>query len=182
MKQPTQLEQRLMALPANYPLHVAQWVWMLEESRARTKRCVAGLDQAVLDWQPPDGGNSIGTLLYHVMAIEMSYLYEDMLQVQEFPAALVSLVAYDVRDAQGRLTHVQGESLARHLERLDASRQLLLDALQRMSLEELRRVRQVEDYLITPECALHHLLQHEAEHRGQMMEMRTRAELARSKT
>jgi uncharacterized damage-inducible protein DinB len=41
-----------------------------------------------------------------------------------------------------------------------------------MSREEFRRPRKVEDYTVTPEWVIHHLIQHEAEHRGQIGEIR----------
>ena len=135
-----------------------------------------GVSTQTLDWTPPEGGNAIGTLLYHIMAIEMSYLYEDLLQMTDFPKELAQLVIHDVRDEQGLLTVVKGEPLGIHLLRLDAGRALLLKTLRTMTLAEFRRVRPVEGYDITPEWTLHHLMQHEAEHRGEILELRRRAE------
>jgi hypothetical protein len=88
------------------------------------------------------------------------------------------LVIHDVRDGEGRLTVVRGEPVGIHLLRLDAARALLLKTLHTITPAEFRRVRAVETYDITPEWALHHLMQHEAEHRGQIMELRQRAEKA----
>lgn len=45
-----------------------------------------------------------------------------------------------------------------------------------MTPADFHRGRAGEDYDITPEWALYHLMQHEAEHRGQIMELRQRAE------
>jgi len=47
---------------------------------------------------------------------------------------------------------------------------MLVDALVTMSLSEFRRVRHLDDYDVTPEWVIHHLLQHEAGHRGQGIE------------
>lgn len=169
-------EQRIMEIPTGYDPNIAPLVWMLEDTRRRTKAAIAGVSEQTVDWTPPEGGNTIGTLLYHIMVIEMSYLYEDMLQVTALPKEVEKLVIHDVRDAHGLLTVVKGEPLGIHLLRLDAGRGLLLKTLRTMSLIEFRRVRAVEDYHITPEWVLHHLMQHEAEHRGQIMELRQRAE------
>ena len=57
-------------------------------------------------------------------------------------------------------------------------RGLLLDGYQRMTLPEFRRVRSFADYDVTPEWVLHHMLQHEAEHRGQIGSLRASAEHA----
>jgi uncharacterized damage-inducible protein DinB len=45
-----------------------------------------------------------------------------------------------------------------------------------MTLQDFRRPRQLPEYDVTPEWILHHLMQHEAEHRGEMGILRTRAE------
>lgn len=176
--EPSSREQRVFHLPTGYDPLIAPWVAMLEDTRRRTKQALAGLTTAALDWTPPEGGNNIGTILYHMMVIEMSYLYEDMLQITEMPKELTALVIYDVRDGHGQLTVVKGEPLGIHLLRLDTSRGLLLNTLRTMTPAEFRRARLVETYDITPEWALHHLLQHEAEHRGEIMALRQRVEQA----
>jgi uncharacterized damage-inducible protein DinB len=74
------------------------------------------------------------------------------------------------------LIHVPGEALATHMQRLDAVRQHLLDGFRDMALDEFRRPRHLEQYDVTPQWVLHHLIQHEAEHRGQMLDRRAEAE------
>ena len=160
---------------ANYEPTIARWVWSLEDTRQRTKHCLDGIAPDTNDWTAPDGNNSIGALLYHLVAIEMSYLYEDILEIG-WSAELEPLLIYDVRDEYGRLTPIRGESIEAHLDRLDAGRALMLNALSEMTLDEFYRPRQVEDYVVTPEWILHHLMQHEAEHRGQISAIRFRAE------
>lgn len=81
-----------------------------------------------------------------------------------------------MRDEQGHLTHVPGESLTNHMQRLDTVRRLLLDAFRGMPLDEFRRPRHLEQYDVTPQWVLHHLIQHEAQHRGQILDLRTEAE------
>lgn len=180
--EPSAREQRVIKISTGYDPLIAPWIWLLEDTRRRTKAALAGLTTAALDWVPPEGGNNIGTLLYHIVVIELSYLYEDILQITEMPKELGALVIYDVRDAHGQLTVVQGEPLGIHLLRLDTSRGLLLNTLRTLTPAEFRRVRPVESYDITPEWALHHLMQHEAEHRGEIMALRHRAEQATQDT
>lgn len=167
--------KRIVHPPSGYEATVGRWVWALEDSRRRTKSLLAGLTQEALDWKPPEGGNSIGTILYHLAAIEMSYLYEDILEVGWAPE-LEALLPYDIREQQGTLVTVEGESLQRHLDRLNATRNLTLRHLMTMSEDELYRIRRIADYETTPEWVLHHLMQHEAEHRGQIGELRLRGE------
>jgi uncharacterized damage-inducible protein DinB len=168
------LTQRTIELPADHEPWIAPLVWGLQDTRRRTLRLLESVPEEALDWIPPDGGNTIGTLLYHLVVIEMSYLYEDILE-QEWAPGLDRLLPYEIRTEEGRLTPVHGETMATHLERLDEGRSRLLETVRTISREELGRPRRVEEYMITPEWALHHLMQHEAEHRGQISELRRRA-------
>ncbi len=45
-----------------------------------------------------------------------------------------------------------------------------------MTLEDFRRPRSAESYDVTPEWTIHHLVLHEAEHRGEMATIRSLAE------
>lgn len=147
--------------------YVGRWLWTLEDTRERTLRHLQSLHSGTLDIIPGDAGNSIGTLLYHIAAIEASWLYADVLE-EECPPEVSDLFPYNVRDELGRLTIVQGDSIEAHFRRLDQVRAILLNAYKEMSLDEFRRSRTVEDYFVTPEWVLHHLIQHEAEHRGEI--------------
>ena len=159
------------------PPEIGRGLWALEDMRRRTKQALAELDESTLDWLPPTGGNSIGTLLYHLAAIELDYLYSDVLEAPEpWPEAVMRLFPVDVRDAHGRLTRVSGVPLTEHIERLDMVRAQLLATLREMSLEEYRRPRTLPDYQVTPEWVVHHLSQHEAEHRGHLALVRSWAE------
>ncbi|NJM07868.1 cytochrome P450 [Candidatus Gracilibacteria bacterium] len=170
----TATQDRQIHYAEPYDPALAPWVWALEDTRERTLRLVAEIDQARLDWIAPESGLSIGTLLYHIAAIELSYLYEDMLELGWAPE-LEPLLLYPIRDEQGKLWTVRDESLQTHCARLTASRALLLNVLSTMSAVEWRRPRPIETYTITPEWAVYHMMQHEAEHRGQIGELCQRA-------
>lgn len=156
---------------------IARWLWALEDTRALTRERLAGIDGELLDWLPSDGVNSIGTLLYHIAIIEADWLYAEVLE-QEFPLEVAALFPYDVRDSERNLTAITGRSLVEHDTLLDAVRALLLAAFQFMTLEDFRRTRSLPNYDVTPEWVLHHLIQHEAEHRGELGDLRRRAEMA----
>jgi hypothetical protein len=49
---------------------IGRWLWALEDERKRTKARLEGLPSELIDWPPPFGENSIGTLLYHIALIE----------------------------------------------------------------------------------------------------------------
>jgi uncharacterized damage-inducible protein DinB len=157
--------RRLVYQPlAGYVPEVGRAVWALEDARRRTARALAAVDPQRVDWAPP-GGHSLGTLLYHIAAIEADWLYAEALG-RAMPPAVGALLPYPVRDEHGRLTVVTGESLEDHWGRLEEVRRRLLAAYQTMTLDDLRQVRAMPEYDVSPEWVLHHLAQHEAEHRG----------------
>lgn len=155
-----------------YPPEMGRWLWALEDTRRRTKQAVEGIAQATLDWQ--GGGNGIGSLLYHIAAVELDWLYADTL-AQEFPGNFRDWFPHDVRDQAERLVVVVGESLEHHLKRLDWVQGLLLEAFKKMSLEEFRRPKTLSDpeRQVSPEWVLYHLIRHEATHQGQILMLRT---------
>ena len=152
---------------------VGRAVWWLEEARSRLKETLVDIDSKLLDWEPYHNGNSIGTLLYHIAAIELDWLYCEVLEIEEedFPVAVQTMLPYPVRERSGRLFPVTAVSLNEHIQRLDAARQLLLNTYSQLSLEDFRRLRILPDYEVTPEWVLFHLTQHETEHRGQIQEI-----------
>jgi uncharacterized damage-inducible protein DinB len=58
---------------------------------------------------------------------------------------------------------------------LDATRNLTLRALRAMPEDDLYRIRRLAEYETIPEWVLHHLMQHEAKHRGQIGDLRLQA-------
>src|SRR5688572_17062196 len=94
---------------------IAPWLWAIQDTRQRTMEELNGISPSAVDWLPPDGESAIGTVLYHLAAIEADWLYVEVLE-QPFPPDVVALFPYEIRDGQGRLLQVQGVSLAEHLE------------------------------------------------------------------
>lgn len=163
--------------PGGYPAEIARSLWALQDTRSRTILVLDGLQLPQLDWCAPENGNSIGSLLYHIAAIEMSWLFTEVLE-RGFPQEIQALFPYNVRDQEGHLTTIQGVTLQEHIDRLSEARAVLLSSFRDISLEDFLRPRQFAEYQVTPEWVLHHLGQHEAEHRGQIVELSLRARLA----
>jgi len=164
-----------------YEPDIATWLWALQDTRQRSLESFEGLDDQTVNWVPSGGTNSIGSLLYHIAAVEMSWLHEDVLGADDFPTEIDVMMIYDVREDDENLTTVINESLTSHLDRLAKCRQYLLSAFKGMSVDEFRRPRKMKNYEVTPEWVIHHLMQHEAEHRGQIGEIRGMAEKALGK-
>lgn len=152
--------------------HLGAALWMMDDTRARTLEAVEGLQPSQVDAIPIGGGNTIGALLYHVAAVERDWLYRDILE-QPMPEWSSPLFPQDVREENGRLTPVRGMPLDEHLARLATVRQHLRADLAGLTHEDFRRHREVPGGGGTPEWILHHLREHEAEHRGQIQEIRT---------
>lgn len=152
---------------------VGRLIWALEDTRARTLRALEGLPPAALGWTDAAAPNSIGTLLYHIAAIEADWVFSDILG-RPIPADLMVHFPADVREQNGRLSPVGG-ALDSHLARLAAVRRAVIAALRELGDDDLDRPRAMDGYDVTPAWALHHLMQHEAEHRGQIGELRARA-------
>ncbi len=146
------------------------WLWALEESRARTKRMIEDCDLAMLDTVPEGLANSIGTLLYHIALIEADYLSIDVLGRKTYLDPLPVLFPHPDRDESGRLCVVTGVSLPDHVSRLDAVRAKVLEVFVSMTATEFTTARVLPEYnySISPAWTIHHLMQHEAEHRGEI--------------
>jgi len=149
---------------------VGRYVTMLLDTRRRMERDLADLDPAELDATLPWAPNSVGTLLYHVAAIELDWTYADLLGAG-FPAEAAEWFPTDVRDESGVLIAVT-DSYERHLARLTWSRNRLLEALATLRDADLDGTRLAGDDANGVSFILHHLMQHEAEHRGQIGEIR----------
>src|SRR5260370_6162242 len=95
---------------------IGQALWALEDARRRTLEALAGLHEETLDWSPPAGGNTVGTLLYHIAAIELDWLYVEVLQAPEpWPEEVTRFFPVEVRDEHGALTRLGGEPPSAHL-------------------------------------------------------------------
>jgi len=173
----TTKEQLAIDYAPDLPPAIAAAVWRLEDGRSRTLNTIKEMSQADLDWEPTNYSNGIGTLLYHIALVEADWLYTEVLQSDYGDAE--RWFPYDARDTDGRLTPIKGQSLSDHMARLKAIRDNLLAVFHPMSLDDFRRPRELEQYDVTPEWVIHHLSQHEDEHRGEIMMLHTLAKAAR---
>ena len=164
-----------------YAPEIGRWMWALQEVRRRTLRLVKDLDERILDWEGPDGReNAIGSLLYHIALVEMSWLYGDVMQRDDLPSTLKPDFPFGMQEADGHLTRVLGVPLAAHVARLNRSREVFLQEFRAISPDEWRRLRRPHDfekvnYEVTPEWAVFHLVEHEAGHAFQISALKARA-------
>jgi Protein of unknown function (DUF664) len=164
--------ERLVLEPIADEAEVGRWLSALEDGRRDTLRELDGVTDAMADGRVTDELNTIGTLLYHVALIEADWLLDDVFDDREaWPA---ELLPFGDRDPKGTLTEVLGVPLDQHVARLAAVRALLLERMRPMTVAEFHAVRARTDYDVSAAWVMHHLLQHEAEHRAHIAWLRDR--------
>lgn len=151
---------------------IGRWLWALEDVRRSIKSRLEGTSQAMIDFKV-EGKESIGNLLYHIAIIEADWLYEEVL-VSEWAPEIRALFPHGHRNAQGSLAEVEGESLEKHFHRLDCVREVFLSHIRPMGLKDWRKPRVLQQYDVTPEWVVYHLIEHESHHRGQIFQLLNR--------
>lgn len=151
---------------SGYATEVGLWLSALQDARTRTLRVLKKIEPQWLDFVPEDSSESIGTILYHLAAIEASWLYAEVLQ-SPFPPEIESLFPYEVRDEAGKLTPIS-ETSEQYMQRLKQVRENLLHAFSDMTTDSFGKARSLPEYDVSPVYVIHHLMQHEAEHRSQI--------------
>jgi hypothetical protein len=163
-------ERELLSLePIADDPEVGRWLAAMEDCRRDTLQALEGVDDASLDLRSEASENSLGTILYHVALVEADWLLADIFGEESATSAEPALLPFMPRDDAGELTHVPGETLEQHLERLAAVRDILLNRLRPMPAADFHGVRRRERFDVTPAWVVHHLLQHEAEHRSEIV-------------
>ena len=172
----TAAREILTLMPIGDDPEVGRWLAALEDGRRDTLRELDGVTSEMVDWYPAAPLNSIGSLLYHVALIEASWVSEEILGDPE-AMELRALLPWPDREGPGEggqrhLSRIDGQSLDEHRVRLAAIRTYVLDHLRSMTNEDFHRVRSLDSYDVAPDWALHHVIQHEAEHRSHIAWLR----------
>jgi hypothetical protein len=166
----------LALAPLGADPEVGRWLAALEDGRADTLRELGGVTSEMVDWYPAAPLNSIGSLLYHIGLVEASWVTEEILGDPE-AEQLAGLLPWPDREGPGddgrrHLSRIDGQTLDEHLARLGAIRAYCLARLRDLTNEEFHRIRVLDRYDVAPDWVLHHLLQHEAEHRSHIAWLR----------
>lgn len=168
-------EREVLALePLGDDPEVGRWLAALEDGRRDTLRELESIAPAIVDRHPDGPLDSIGTLLYHIALIEADWVATEILGLDE-PPELAALLPWPDRMPDGHLTQVEGVTLEAHVARLAGVRAFALDRIRPMSAEEFHRIRSLPTYDVAPDWVIHHLLQHEAEHRSHLAWIRDTA-------
>lgn len=164
--------ERLALDPSADDAEVGRWLASLEDGRRDTLRELDRVTPEMVDWTPDAPLNSIGTLLYHIGLVEADWVATEILELPAYPAQLTAVLPWQDRDGDGRLWRVDGETLTQHLDRLTRIRAWVLEQLRPMANADFHRLRSFERYDVAPDWVLHHIGQHEAEHRSHIAWLR----------
>ncbi|HUX49281.1 MAG TPA: DinB family protein [Spirochaetia bacterium] len=174
----TERRQLMIAADQHKPPEIGLWLWALEDIRQKTLEVIDTIVPAEVDWFPSSNESSIGSVLRHIADVEADWLYVEVLEKPR-PADILGLFPESEKDEQREnrgmhIPQVKGFTINQHVARLKFVRSAVLEVYRGMDLDDFRRVRKLESYDVTPEWVLYHLIEHEAEHRGQLIAIRDR--------
>jgi len=159
---------------AGYSLRIGLFLAQMEDIRRVTKQYVEELTAEQLSWHPNPKVESIGTLLLHIAAVEFSWILEDIFK---HPMGQEWEIAFPIRAG---IPQVSGQPVAYFLGKLDTVRSEVRSALATLTDADQERAIIPQDagssaqktggYTIR--WILHHLIDHEAHHRGQIAVMK----------
>lgn len=158
----------LVSSLTGYEAEIGRWLWCLEDVRRTLITELTGMSQSLLD-RKIGQRHSIGTLLYHIALVEADWLYVEVLGTDWDPE-ISSLFPLECR-TESNLSHFEGESLEQHFYRLKKVREVFLTYFRSMDLNDWRKPRVLEQYEVTPEWVVYHLVEHESHHRGQIFQL-----------
>jgi hypothetical protein len=162
--------ERLVLEPRDGDPEIGRWLAALDEVRHDTLETLSPIPAGAVDLDADDGGDSVGTVLYHVALVEVDWVFTDVLDRQgDIPK---DLFPYDDRVEDGRLTPVLGGTLTEHLDRLARTRDLVLGVLGAMRPEEYHVARPRERFDVAADWVVFHLIDHEVEHRVRLSTLR----------
>ena len=165
----TERERRVLEPMADDP-EIGRWLAAFEEVRADTLQVLRDVPMEAVDRDPGDGGDGLGTVLYHVALIEVDWVFTDVLDQQDrIPH---DLFPFEDRIEDGHLMPVLGESLEQHLDRLAKTRALVLEVLRPMSPGDYHRAHVRERIDVAADWVVFHLIDHEVEHRVRISTLR----------
>ncbi|KIL51454.1 DNA damage-inducible protein DinB [Jeotgalibacillus alimentarius] len=156
----------IQTLPGYSP-DIGRQIWCLEDVRQTLVSRLHDLSQDELD-ADDDGLHSIGTLLYHIAAVEAGWLYGEVL-CRDWDSEIEALFPDESWD-DSKLQPFKGESVEQHIQRLQKVRDTLCFHFKQMNDIDWRTSRELEEYDVTPEWVIYHLIEHEARHSGQIFQ------------
>jgi uncharacterized damage-inducible protein DinB len=161
---------RLVLDPVADDPEIGRWLAALDEVRRDTLKVLNDIPVDSIDRALGDGGDTVGTVLYHIALIEADWVFSDVLDREaDIPR---DLFPFDAREAGGHLSPIAGQTMTQHLERIAQTRAMVVDELRSMSPEDFHRARARDDYDVSAAWVVFHLIDHEVEHRVRLVALR----------
>ena len=160
------MKTKNLILDINLTPKIAVLFSMLEETRNRLLKEIEGLTQEQLDFSPDINKiETIGTLLYHIEAVEYSWIFEDIYK-QEMPYEEWKY-AFALRSKLDP-PQLTGRPLETYVANLKRLRKNFFNEMQKLTDEDLNTLISSDKYNVTISWILYHLNQHESAHIGQI--------------
>jgi uncharacterized damage-inducible protein DinB len=146
---------------------VSYYYSMLQEVRERLLSIIDDLDEEMLDFTPDERNfETIGTLLFHIAAIEWSWVFEDIdgleMDYEKFKHAFALRSDVDI-------PQLKGKKKLFYLNQLKEVREEVFIRLAKFSDEDLDKIVESDTEKFSIEWILFHILEHETMHIGQIL-------------
>ncbi|MFW9903423.1 MAG: DinB family protein [Candidatus Thorarchaeota archaeon] len=149
---------------SSLPKNLSTWLTQMNEIRERLLNIIEELDEEALDYTPSERKiETIGTLLLHIAAVELGWIFEDIykeeIDYDEWK------YAFPLRTSVN-LPQLTGKGKNYYLNLLQNVRKSIIERLQ--DEKNLSRIIQADGQKYSIEWILFHLVEHEALHIGQI--------------
>ncbi len=173
-----EVEEHLMARDKSLDPIVAEYFAQMEELRHTVKAYVRDLTPEQLSSKPYEDGNSIGTLLLHLAGTEAYWIRE---RLRGEKLSREEWAEYGMEEYP-KLKSPDGKDVAFFFSKLDGMREKTRKDLGELKTTDLERVFQEEyqgkTFAFSVRWILHHLIDHEAHHKGQIVMLRRLGKMA----
>ncbi|MFW9777597.1 MAG: DinB family protein [Candidatus Heimdallarchaeota archaeon] len=160
------MEQIKLTKPEGLDPRTATWVAEMNEVRQRLITIIEDLDEAAIDFTPDERRiETIGTLLFHIAAIEFSWIFEDIYG-EEFEEEEWKY-AFALRP-NVNIPQIKGKTKDYYIKRLANVRERVLVVIPKETNLD-RLVLSDDSAYFSIEWILFHLIEHEAMHIGQIL-------------
>lgn len=158
----------------DFPPGIGRYLAMLDDVSTRVRKYVDGLTIDQIDWYPNSRCESIGTILFHIAAVERSWIGEDIfrkpMSEDEWKEAFALRI--DIPQVNGKELQFYLDVLQRTREETKESLKALTDADLSREVTPLDAEDGNSDKRFTIEWILYHIVEHEAHHKGQIALMK----------
>ncbi|MCK4896644.1 MAG: DinB family protein [Candidatus Heimdallarchaeota archaeon] len=146
---------------------VSNYYSMLQEVRERLLSIIDVLAEETLDFTPDERNfETIGTLLFHIAAIEWSWVFEDIdgleMDYENFKHAFALRPDVDIPQLKGKKKQF-------YLNQMKEVREEVFQRLTKFSDEDLDNIVETKAYKFSIEWILFHIIEHETMHIGQIL-------------